>query len=129
MNVWLSLYQLLESCNIAILAGVDKIQVIACTVLAARCSLKPVSTCLKILLQGHLFYCAPLLSQLHKNQLCEGNWCCHGKPFPVACHRSPSLTAPRSCRSSSGGSCSSRDTFPPWQTCRRTSHPYPSPST
>src|ERR1700731_4236568 len=108
-----SLYELLESRNIPILAGVDKIQIIVCR---------------KLHFELFCVGCHIVQVALENNRLAKAidaprKW----KTFSVAePSRSPSFTAPRPCRSSSDGPSSSRDTFPPWRMCRRTFRPCPS---
>src|SRR5580692_6583778 len=96
-----SLYELLESGNIPILARLDKIQVIICL-----CSYSELCR-----------LCSHNRSmRFGEQQLWGSNGCfqrCEAVPVAMP-STSPCLTAPRPCRSSLGVSCSSRDTFPPW---------------
>src|SRR4029077_8296660 len=96
-----SLYELLESSYIPILAGMDKIQVIVCY--CPRCEL--------CRLWSHIGS-----ERFGEQQGCGTNLGCPERKVVSAAmpSRSRGLTAPRLSRSSSGGPSRSRDTFPPW---------------
>jgi len=108
-----SVYELLESSDIPILAGMDEIQVGGryrphfelCRVCRHNCSPR--------------FGEQPLCYSKWNRMEMEGRFRCS------AIWKS-GLIAPRPCRSSSDGPSSSRDTFPPWRMCRRTFRPCPS---
>src|SRR5580693_4370077 len=95
-----SLYQLLEGRNVSIFAGVDKIKVVARRF--PHCELCRVSI--------HIH--APEFSSELSGAATDAT--ASRGSFSLRAIQKPELTAPRLCRSFSGESYSSTDTFQPW---------------